>query len=177
MCWCLTLAVPPGRALPASERGWLHIQSCREHRFPPGWNCFSVTAGMCACGLYERPDEAMPSSGKTDDDLRATYQSKGWSPAKIERALRDRMGAQARRAQRFSEPLRLRERVVEWVGTYGQVCILAQWEGRSLDGPNTSEPGFLDMTAENFLQHSFAPETVVRIGTNREQSNGAKLDR
>lgn len=178
MCWFLTMAIPPGRPLPAAERGGLHIhiRACHANGFPDGWQCFEVSSGGCACGLYALPDAATPSVGKTTESLRETYRRKGWSAAKIERALRDRIPSQVRQAERFSTPDRFLERVAEWADSYGQICVLAHWEGRECDGMTRPAGRLLDVCAEDVLRSGFPPETVVRIrGVNTGRRHGQSL--
>lgn len=106
---------------------------------------------------------------------RERYRRKGWSAAKIERALLTRSLAHQRKSERPNKYAWFRERVVAWSSAYGQVGILAIWQGREHE---KMPPGrrMLNMSTENFLRDGFPPETIVLIrGTAKEEKHGAGL--
>ena len=65
-----------------------HVQDILGPQLHAVW----VTQGHCSCGLTTRPPRHEP-----EDRLRARYERRGWSQAKIGRALRDRRSAYRRR--------------------------------------------------------------------------------
>jgi len=94
MCYYITLAVPSEysetvsrfktcgfRPSPVSNSSVLAL-------LPPGHKTFLVTSGMCSCDLYF-PEPADRPSSKSPERLRKKYAKKGWSEAKILRALQN----------------------------------------------------------------------------------------
>ena len=69
--------------------------------FPQGDQLFQVTSGGCSCDFVIRSEL---SRDEQYARLRARYQRKGWSPAKIERALADWEIAHERRTQHQAAP-------------------------------------------------------------------------
>lgn len=65
----------------------------------PAGTHLSITDGHCACSVYPRRPAA--NSTRDPDDERRRYQRKGWSQAKIDRAIESRRAA---RAQPSSQP-------------------------------------------------------------------------
>lgn len=183
MCWILTLAIPPGLPLPTSDRE-RHIRPCPSDAlgavFPAHWQTFEVTSGGCACGLYSPPGLSVSNSHDADARLRERYRRQGWSAAKIERALRDRELARQHQPEPIDSPIQFREQVAEWVSVYGQVCILAYWEGREYDTLPPAER-MLELSVEDFLRDGFPPGTVVRVlgmdAKNRWRKHGTGLDK
>lgn len=106
MCWYLTLAVPAGRS--AEIVGWLDATSfgveatgnSSAHTVAgKGFEPFLVTRGPCSCGLYRDPQIPIPDRQR---NKRAKYERRGWSEAKIERALAD--SARASRPEEVNGP-------------------------------------------------------------------------
>src|SRR4051794_39247903 len=91
MCYFLTIAVPS----PHAERiGGMFGRGFQTHptanpsvtsALPAGYAARLITRGMCSCDLYARPrgaDAPDPAA-----HLRREYERRGWSEAKIQRAL------------------------------------------------------------------------------------------
>lgn len=92
MCYFITLAVPsehvetlrhavrpsfkPG---PVANRSILSL-------LPQDYETFLLTSDGCSCGLYY-PESASRPSSKSPERLRKKYAKKGWSEAKIQRAI------------------------------------------------------------------------------------------
>jgi hypothetical protein len=72
--------------------------------FPPGDNLFEVTSGHCSCDLVVEAAESSAASQLAK--LRARYEGKGWSKAKIARALADWEAAHERRELKHAAPQR-----------------------------------------------------------------------
>jgi hypothetical protein len=91
MCYFITLAVPKRHAAfvaEAAPRGlsvWPWPDRSLQASLPDGYVTFYITNGHCSCDLYRtRRHDASPPR---DEHLRRTYAKRGWSPAKIERAV------------------------------------------------------------------------------------------
>lgn len=88
MCYFVTVAVPAKResALGHFRDAGYALRSCANRQlaaaFPGGFKLFEVTHGGCSCGLY-----AAAIQRPTEEGVRAKYAKKGWSPARIERAV------------------------------------------------------------------------------------------
>src|SRR5687768_11814114 len=70
--------------------------------FPQRDQLFQVTSGGCSCDLVMCSHEPLRNEQRAR--LRARYQRKGWSPAKIGRALADWEIAHERQAQHRAAP-------------------------------------------------------------------------
>lgn len=143
MCYFLTIGVPAARseALGVAFGRGFHLAEAAnpaaQRAFPPGFTLRYLTqGGTCSCGLYA-------SSTTTNRDhvaaqLRRKYGARGWSVAKVERALE-----QVRRheANRDRERLHgLHPDVVQGVeaacASAGAVALVAHW----YRGPVDEEP-------------------------------------
>jgi hypothetical protein len=86
-----------------------------------GAKLVAVTDGHCSCGIYR-------SGRRPKEQLRAKYQKRGWSHAKIERALRDHDTA------RPSE--QVPAQFERWLGDasrlLGEVRLFVHWDEASL---------------------------------------------
>lgn len=129
MCHFLTLSVPGAAVpdVPPTSQGALSFHrhdnpSVTKHA-PAGWTSFTVTKGGCSCGLYR--------SGRGDDRERQAekYRKKGWSEAKIRRALDDRGSTR--------EEAGLRADVLEIVATLvraqQRVRVALHWYGGDVE--------------------------------------------
>ena len=91
MCYFITIGVPERHAhriRDAFSRGYQRHETKSASvlaAFPPHYTARLVTSGVCSCGLYARPRS--PRSGNREQRLRQKYAKRGWSDAKIERAL------------------------------------------------------------------------------------------
>ena len=95
MCYFITVAAVGSTAealLNVRSRGLdvsPYTNRYLSRQLPEGSRTFALTSGGCSCGLY-RGD---PPNDEQDQEvlkrLRTKYQKKGWSQAKIERAIGD----------------------------------------------------------------------------------------
>src|SRR5215213_1542275 len=91
MCFFLTVAVPSQHAERIGEafgRGFQTHPTANASvtaALPAGYAARLVTSGMCSCDLYARPRTADAPDPATH--LRRKYEKRGWSEAKIKRAL------------------------------------------------------------------------------------------
>lgn len=88
MCFFLTLGIPRQRALPDFAFGRGFELAPTENPtilagFPAGYTAMLVTSGMCSCGLYAPPR----ATSSREEHLRRKYAKRGWSEAKIQRAV------------------------------------------------------------------------------------------
>jgi hypothetical protein len=96
MCYFITVGIArekTGLLLDRRNRG-IHIApQSNAHiarRLPKEYATFVVTSDGCSCGLYDGDaDTDEPGQGVSFDRLRKKYQRKGWSQAKIDRAISD----------------------------------------------------------------------------------------
>lgn len=94
-----------------------------------GTSWYWITSGMCACDLYQ-PSEKPPKL----DQMRKRYLKKGWSEAKIERALQSRQ----------SKPLKrrgLRNDMKLWFSKCALVTGTLHFGVRWVDGDPMLVPG------------------------------------
>ena len=88
MCWMLYVGVSSYRGdavQPFRKYGFgTALASNPTCAFLPGALRLEVTAGWCSCGIYAGARKAKPGNL---DHQRRKYEKKGWSAAKIERAL------------------------------------------------------------------------------------------
>ena len=90
MCYFLTLGVPAKFAAvmqDAAPRGYalgLVQNRCVLAQLPADFRTFLLTSGMCSCGLYQRKAKRFENPTEYQ---RRKYREKGWSEARIERAI------------------------------------------------------------------------------------------
>jgi hypothetical protein len=91
MCFFVTIAVPSQHAEQIGEvfaRGFQTRPTANAGVtavLPAGYAARLITSGMCSCDLYARPrDAGVPDPAA---HLRRKYEKRGWSEAKIKRAL------------------------------------------------------------------------------------------
>ena len=70
-------------------------------KLPKEFNIYVITSGMCFCGLFQ--EAANPVKGLPVSDLRHKYEKKGWSKARIERAIAQSGTAYKRAASKARE--------------------------------------------------------------------------
>jgi hypothetical protein len=133
MCFFLTIGVPADNASrleDAIPRG-LAVHPVANpsilRMLPAGYRTFVLTSGSCSCDLYRAPT---PAIGATEDHaakLRRKYARRGWSEAKIQRAL-----AQAAVRPEPEEPfvgLRpdVRQLLARLVEEIGELALVNHW--------------------------------------------------
>jgi hypothetical protein len=101
--------------------------------FPTGDRLFWITHGGCSCDLVKSHASAPEADLKKQ---RAQYQKKGWSEAKIDRALKAKHASktQVPRGQRDDTPLeRIDDLLVRLSGTHGGVRVFVHMFDGSID--------------------------------------------
>jgi hypothetical protein len=104
---------------PATNRSLLRL-------FPSGDAVFFLTQGGCSCSLYGEPTETTTAEDEAAD--RARYRRKGWSDAKIARAIEAK-------ARPHKKPRENRQKVCDAISQIvqrlGRVRLFAHWyDGR-----------------------------------------------
>jgi hypothetical protein len=131
MCFFLTVAVPSQHADRGSKvfaRGFQVFPTANPSAMaaiPAGYVGSLVTSGMCSCDLYARPQE--PVSNSTAHQRRK-YEQRGWSEAKIQRAL-DQVEASKSKARLPDSGLRgdVVRRLQTLCQLAGRVAMFVHW--------------------------------------------------
>jgi hypothetical protein len=103
--------------------------------FPPADKLFLITHGGCSCELYAARG-ARGSDKETIEKERARYRKKGWSEAKIRRALETKLAARAPvpRSQREDTPMeKLSDLLTRLAAVPGGVRIFVHAYSGSVD--------------------------------------------
>lgn len=173
MCWFITAGLPePGaRALEAlgRARGGLGVRRSVNPSvaalFPQADVRLEVTHGWCSCALY--PEAAEPGEAAAERD-RARYRQKGWSEAKIQRAVEARRQARTAAHQQGLEReavRQVRNAIAEQVRALGSVRVFAHEYQRSQDTESVGAAGRARVSLEEYLRGggTFPPDTLVEI--------------
>ena len=93
MCYFVTVGVNEDNAswlLDSIPRGmaiYPYANKSITKHLPKSYRTYVITSGMCSCDLFRRSFENSPSAEEHTDRLRLKYEKKGWTPAKIQRAI------------------------------------------------------------------------------------------
>lgn len=136
MCYLLTFAVPKPIQNFEESRS-LTVSSFKNkgggHQHTAGWSVYKLTTGSCSCDLINL-QITDASQGAYLAKARAKFEKKGWSQAKIERAMADKIGATD------PPPPPLRPDAVALLSVYlkqqGHLDLIIHWHG----GQFASEP-------------------------------------
>lgn len=169
MCWFITLGVSRKGVATLEEisraRDGLGIRpSLNPHLtalFPATDSLFEITHGQCACALMDM-DEA-----DHQEKIRRQYQKKGWSDAKIARALADRHRARGSsyRHGRQSEAKRLlHDLIVRLAQQSGSVRAFAHFYKGSQDEEQISAAGSRHLDSIEFRLSHLASDVLVEVG-------------
>ena len=148
MCFFITIAVPARNADLVPQvfgrdfRTDPTANPAIAAALPTGYALMLLTSGMCSCSLYSVPlSDAQPDP---EDHLRRKYAKRGWSDAKIARAVE-----QAKQSGTKNLHVRgLRPDVVtrlqELCQTAGKVAVIVHWYGGDIEAeqfvPTRAEP-------------------------------------
>jgi len=132
MCHFLTIAVPGKDVpeVPEEFRRSIHFdqhnnRSVTEHS-PRDWTCFTATSGGCSCDFYRAPNNATRDISK----LEKKYRKKGWSDAKIQRALESQKDTTTRSAGLRDDILDL---VTRLTTHFGEIRLALHWYSGDVD--------------------------------------------
>jgi len=123
--------------------------------FPSSETCLLITRGLCSCDLYageDSPERDREERSAAEDRKFATRaRRKGWSEAKIQRAIEDQMSARERRPylQHF---FRFRDLLPQLVERLGAIRLYAREYGTREMSERPYGVGCLELTVENYLQ-------------------------
>src|SRR5271169_3095019 len=105
MCELITFAVPQRVVIPDVPGGRdaafgvaPYKNSGGGHSYPAGSAAYSLTVGGCSCSLYLEP-QYVEARARGEAQLEARFRSKGWSEAKVARALQDHRASTVRKAR------------------------------------------------------------------------------
>ncbi len=170
MCYFVTVGVPEARReavedLAKGREGFaVHVVRNRFliEQFAPGNVLFYVTHGGCSCDLVAEPTGI--SDAEEEARQRERYRRKGWSEAKIARALESR-GEKKRHARPDDPRPRFVDAIRQWVVSIGQVRLLAHSYSGSVDDEQLERFGQTTVTLAEFLRDegTFPADTLVDI--------------
>ena len=169
MCWFVTIAVPHSyiaaldRACAVHQHalGFRRLQDTPTTRvFPRGTTCVQVTAGGCSCGLY--PEPARDDASKLDKE-RAKLEAKGWSQAKVARALEAKAESAARPNPRHAAVAGFNALVGSLVDAVGTVHLHAHFHNGDQDAAEVAPVATAALALEDLLRSGFAPDTLVSL--------------
>ena len=132
------------------------------HLFPNTDTLFYVTHGGCSCDLYSNPvHEETP---KQTEDHAARYRRKGWSEAKIQRALADREKPRSR-PRREDYHSKFCDTVVDLVEKVGSVRVFAHMYAGRVDTEAVGSFGRRIMPLQEFHSSGgmFAEDTLFEV--------------
>jgi len=126
MCHFLTIAVP-GKTVPEVPKEFRRTIHFAEHtnrsateNAPSDWTSFTATSGGCSCDFYRAPNDAPDDRSK----LEKKYRKKGWSEAKIQRALESQKDMPAQSAGLRDDILDL---VANLTNSFGEIRLSLHW--------------------------------------------------
>jgi hypothetical protein len=141
MCYFITVALPQAKAswfeetIPRGIAVFPSVNDSITRHLPPGYRTYALTSGGCSCGLFNDPHSVIDVRKAKIDLWNAKlatkarqYQHKGWSSARVARAMAQATRAHATRADPEPwvglEPMvrRLLAKVAEDVGELAVVA-------------------------------------------------------
>jgi hypothetical protein len=171
MCWFITMGVPAAGASlleqRGASRGGLGVRRAANPHvarlFPASDVRFEITDGGCSCDLYAEPSE----TGSTHaEQLREKYRKKGWSSAKIDRAVQAseaaRVAAMTRRRETGAQLL-FREVVAEQVRAFGTIRLFAHMYSGSQDEEMVTSESRARLDLSAFVISGFPADTLVEV--------------
>ncbi|CAN5916667.1 hypothetical protein BH11VER1_BH11VER1_21990 [soil metagenome] len=164
MCHFLTISIP-GQAIPEVPdrfRDGIFFSEQNNssiNRFIPNeWSSFTVTTGGCSCDLYRDPKSPFEDS----ELLIKQYRKKGWSEAKIQRALESRKQTASHARGLRADVLELMEDLVK---SHGEIRIALHWYAGDIGTEVFAlhNGGIVSLNALKDEATLFLSETTVRI--------------
>ncbi len=115
----------------------LHVDPCINRSvvraFGGAFHAYWLTSGHCSCNLAPSPEAETTWQPPSEQRLRKKYQARGWSAAKIERAVADALSATGKNRH----PPGLRSHAAEFLaavaGRFGNVKFMIHWFDGALD--------------------------------------------
>jgi len=164
MCHLVTLGIDKslGSALPefGDGREGLALDPSRNpsvaRLFPPSDLLLEITVGGCSCGLLGGPLRS--DHGEAD---RRRYEKKGWSAAKIERALEASRAARGRDHSR-ENARRFREAIAGLLRRTPSIRLFLHTYGGAFDTEPVSSSKKVKLTLQEYNgRHGVIPEDVL----------------
>jgi hypothetical protein len=181
MCHFITVGIPESafdllkEAARPNMTAWLCENKYVTVHFDAGYHGYVLTDGHCSCGAYTSPlgdDDETPEEleRKRRNKLCRKYEKKGWSEAKIERALADATAAWQRSGRHFFVGLRedVRTALARVANEAGLIYVFAH----SYDGDVTSERILVKLgpavSAEDFGSGDYVLEEDTLVTVKRQ---------
>lgn len=162
MCHFLTISIPGETVpeVPKQFRGKIYFtehtnRSVTEHT-PADWTSFTATSGGCSCDFYRAPDNAPQSK------LAKKYRKRGWSDAKIQRALESHKTSPGRSAGLRDDIL---EVITDLTNAFGEIRLSLHWYSGNVETEEFSLNDLGRISLEDFRRDTttLGDETTVRI--------------
>jgi len=171
MCWFVTIGVTSAGAAALEElgraRGELGVSKSSNPHLARIFGVddvrFEVTHGGCSCDLYTAPRERDTSE---HERARARYRRKGWSEAKIARALEASETAKSAgvgRTREIGPDHAFRGAISRQVREFGSVRIFAHMYNASQGEEQVACLGRRRITLDAFLESGFPPDELVEV--------------
>ena len=169
MCHLVTLAVqdfPGDLRRRLHDRGFDARPACNPHvraALPAGSTMLDVTRDGCSCAFYA-PEPAAHRASRADAAAAARYRKRGWSEAKIARALAASEAAAAHKAAASpSGGTQFAEAVGEIARETTSIMLFAHGYTERFESEPVVSVGRLEMTIEDFVRDggAFPEDTVV----------------
>lgn len=162
MCYLIIIAIPAKMSFTINQFSQSHLE--KNMRLVPTLNnsitqffqknttAFDLVRGTCSCDLYTRA-----GTGQTEK-LRRKYQNKGWSEAKIQRALADK---------NMPNPSHLRDDVVSFLQSLlnasGRISLFIHWYNGAFDTEPINIKAQHDEQSSDALANSIPEEVIVHF--------------
>lgn len=171
MCWFITAAIPgqsaaairnAARDCPARVSLWPLGDTPTTALFAPGSACVAVIRGNCSCDLadFDR------SSARLDVEReRARLARRGWSAARIERVIAEKMESAARQRghSRADTVTGFRQLVALAVREAGAVQLFAHFHQGDPGIEAVDAKAATAMPLATFERDGFPPDTLVTV--------------
>ena len=130
--------------------------------FPPADQLFEVTYGFCSCDLIKQHNTRSLEDRRAN--LRAQYERKGWSKAKIARALADWETAHARQLEKRIEPARHLIKLLQTLAARpgGVRAVVHLYSGR-FDSEEIQSVGATSLPVERLEFGILAEDTLINV--------------
>jgi len=120
-----------------------------------------ITSGGCSCSLYteSRPDE---HEEDRDSKLRSKYAKRGWSKAKLERALSDSKRDQAPALSSGLDP-KVADKIRDATVALGRVVIVVHWYSGAVSEEKLCLGKVVTVNAADFDPEQVAVDTPYDV--------------
>jgi hypothetical protein len=169
VCWFVTLAVPSSSLADAKSVCELHRRGLQFNWlkstpttsvFPEATSCVQVTHGWCSCDIYSAPQ-------KDSEDLiakdRARLVNKGWSAAKVQRALASKAQSAIRPTAKSAAEADFRKFVAAIVREIGLAHLFAHMYSGDQHAEVVRPSATITLPLPSFASNGFPPDTVTTI--------------